>query len=84
MRILLLSLALTIPSLAIAQEALPLEKQEAVEEVQRALNDEASAVERGVTTKKGKCLQAIGDKEFCECVGENTPVAITFPDTTWR
>jgi hypothetical protein len=60
---------------------MPLDQQEQLERLQK-FKDSANALLNQVdvmtASKKNQCMKAFGNTEFCECIAEKSPVAITF------
>ena len=60
---------------------IPLQDLEALEnlgDAARAIDDLSASFERNVAAKKTQCMKAFGNTEFCKCIGENSPVGVTF------
>ncbi len=82
------ALLLFVPAHAMAQNdpappPMPLDKQEQIEQGEKAnavLNAYDAKMLAGVTVKKNECMKAFGNTEFCECIGEKSPVGVSFVD----
>ena len=43
-----------------------------------ALHNLEVVTDQATTLKKDQCMKAIGDMAFCNCIAENSPVAVDF------
>jgi hypothetical protein len=69
---------------AAAQEIpppMPLQQQEALEQMNKfrgMLDDLKRMTIKEAAAKKAQCMKAFGDPAFCECIGEQSPVGVSF------
>jgi hypothetical protein len=60
---------------------MPLDQQERYEAASKAneiLNAFDAQAHVATVLKKNQCMKAFGNPEFCDCIGEKTPVVVTF------
>lgn len=70
-------------SCTLAEEGLTLEQAQQLEHLNDAINklEVLSATFDGLSKKRrSDCIQAFGHKSFCQCLGDNLPVAWSFQE----